>query len=144
MARDVFHQIVREALEKEGWTITHDPFVLKAGGLRMEVDLAAEQVFAAERGIEKIVVEVKSFLSKSKLHDFYEAKGQYDLYRRGLKKEAEHRQLYLAVEQEVFDSFFQKPLIHETLEEEKIALLVFNQDQKNIIQWINWLNTEQL
>ncbi|MFN4254686.1 MAG: element excision factor XisH family protein [Saprospiraceae bacterium] len=25
MARDIFHQEVREALEKDGWTITHDP-----------------------------------------------------------------------------------------------------------------------
>lgn len=84
MARDLFHQTVREALEADGWLITHDPLVLKAGGLRMEVDLAAEQVLAAERGLDHIAVEVKSFISKSKLNDFYEAKGQYDVYRRGL------------------------------------------------------------
>jgi hypothetical protein len=26
MAKDIYHQAVRNALEKEGWTITHDPF----------------------------------------------------------------------------------------------------------------------
>ncbi|GAB3888686.1 element excision factor XisH family protein [Spirosoma agri] len=57
MARDLFHQLVREALEADSWTITHDPFVLKSGSLRMEIDLAAEQVFAAERGTERIVIE---------------------------------------------------------------------------------------
>ncbi|MBO0937633.1 hypothetical protein J2I47_13835 [Fibrella sp. HMF5335] len=54
--------------------------MLKVGGLRLEIDLAAEQVLAAERGKEQIAVEIKSFLSKSKLNDFYEAKGQYDVY----------------------------------------------------------------
>lgn len=42
MARDLFHQLVRDALEAEGWRVTHDPLVLRAGGLRF-VDLAAEQ-----------------------------------------------------------------------------------------------------
>jgi hypothetical protein len=79
MARDLFHQAVREALEADGWVITNDPLILKSGGLRMEIDLAAEQILAAERGTDYIAVEVKSFLSKSKLNDFYEAKGQYDV-----------------------------------------------------------------
>lgn len=44
MAKDIYHNLVREALEKEGWTITHYPLIIKPGGIRMEVDLAAEQV----------------------------------------------------------------------------------------------------
>ncbi len=55
MARDFFHQVVREALEADGWTITADPFIIKTIGLRLEIDLAAEQVFAAEKGKEEIV-----------------------------------------------------------------------------------------
>lgn len=136
MARDLFHQTVRDALEEDGWTITHDPFVLKSGGLRMEVDLAAEQVFAAEREKEQIVIEVKSFIGKSKLNDFYEAKGQYDMYRRGLKKEGVRRKLYLAIDVDVFDTFFQKSLIAETLEEELISILVYDVSTKRIRQWI--------
>jgi len=30
MARDIFHDIVKNALEKEGWRITHDPLRLSA------------------------------------------------------------------------------------------------------------------
>lgn len=136
MARDLIHQACREALEKDGWTITHDPFVLKPGGLRMEMDLAAEQVFAAERGLERIIVEVKSFIGKSKLTDFYEAKGKYDLYRRGLRWSQIDRKIYLAVERRVLESFFQKPLIAETLTEEKISLFIFDAETKTAIQWI--------
>ncbi len=32
MAKDIYHKIVRSALEKDGWTITDDPFTLKVGG----------------------------------------------------------------------------------------------------------------
>lgn len=136
MARDLFHQTVREALEADGWQITHDPLVLKAGGLRLEVDLAARHVLAAERGTALIAVEVKSFLGKSKLNDFYEAKGQYDIYRLGLRKIVPTRKLFLAIDAEIFASFFQKALILETLEEDSISLLVYDVPTKRIVQWI--------
>ena len=136
MARDKVHQAVREALEKEGWIITHDPLILRLGGLRLEIDLAAEQVLAAERDDEYIAVEIKSFLSKSKLTDFYEAKGKYDLYRLGLKKEERGRQLYLAIEKDVYKDFFQKSLIQEMVEEDKISFLIFDNTTNAIVEWI--------
>lgn len=136
MARDLFHKIVREALETDGWKITHDPLILKSGGLRLEIDLAAEQVLVAQRGSESIAVEVKSFLSKSKLNDFYLPKGQYDVYREVLRKENNPRELYLAVDSDIYQSFLQKSLIAEILENDAISLLVFDAMTKRIIQWI--------
>lgn len=47
MARDIFHTLVKEALQKEAWIITHDPFPLhhrKEGGL--QTDLGAEKIIA--------------------------------------------------------------------------------------------------
>ena len=137
MARDVFHYIVREALEYDGWLITHDPLIVRTSEIRMEVDLAGEQMFAAEKGMDYIVVEVKSFLTKSKLNKFYEAKGQYDLYKRGLRKIGSNRKLYLAVEDNTYDSFFTKSIIQETLEEDKISVIIFNSQTKRIVKWIN-------
>ena len=136
MARDLLHQVVREALEADGWLITHDPLVLKVGGLRLEVDLAAEQVLAAEKGTEQIAVEIKSFLSKSKLHDFYEAKGQYDVYRAGLAADESNRRLYLAVDADAYTSFFTKSLITQIVEEDSMALIVLDVDTKRITKWI--------
>jgi XisH protein len=136
MARDLFHQVVREALEADGWTITADPFIIKTIGLRLEVDLAAEQVFAAERGKEEIVVEVKSFLSKSKLADFYEAKGKYDTYRHGLEEVPIDKKIYLAVEETIFNTFFQKPLIKTIVQKDHIDLIIFNNNSRRIVQWI--------
>ncbi len=136
MARDIFHQTVREALEADGWLITHDPLILKLGGLRLEIDLAAEQVLAAERGAEHIAVEVKSFLSKSKLNDFYQAKGQYDVYLIGLQEEKPTRKLFLAVDSDIYESFFQKPLIQKIVDDYNISLLIFDANTKRVVQWI--------
>lgn len=38
-AKDVYHDIVKAALQKEGWLITHDPLVLELSSGRLEVDL---------------------------------------------------------------------------------------------------------
>ena len=72
MARDLFHQPLRNALEKDGWTVTHDPFYLfsKSDNMDYEIDLGAERILAAERGTEKIAVEIKSFLNHRFLTNF--------------------------------------------------------------------------
>lgn len=36
-AKDLFHDAVRHALEKESWVITDDPLFLRFGGLDMYV-----------------------------------------------------------------------------------------------------------
>ena len=41
-AKDVYHESVRNALVKDGWTITDDPFTIEYKGARLQADLAAE------------------------------------------------------------------------------------------------------
>jgi XisH protein len=48
-ARDVFHEVVKRALQKDGWRITNDPLSFSVGGVNMSIDLAAEKIIAAER-----------------------------------------------------------------------------------------------
>ena len=64
MAKDIFHDAVVVALQNEGWTITHDPYTISPGeGIEYKVDLGAERIIVgAERGNEKIAVEIKSFI----------------------------------------------------------------------------------
>lgn len=99
--KDLFHQAVRRALEKDGWTITHDPLPLKLGTLKLEVDLGADKPIAAQKENQKIAVEVKSFLRTSKITEFYHAFGQYFPYKVGLQKLEPDRILYLAVPESV-------------------------------------------
>ena len=60
-ARDFYHDAVRNALIKDGWTITNDPLHLKWGKRDMYVDLGAEQVLAAEKGEQKLPPRLKVF-----------------------------------------------------------------------------------
>ncbi len=42
MEKDKIHNAVKEALIKEGWKVTHDPYKLKTLGMDYEIDLGAE------------------------------------------------------------------------------------------------------
>ena len=54
MAKDLFHDVVKTALIKDGWKITDDPFFVKVGGVEFFIDLGAEKLFAAERNGENL------------------------------------------------------------------------------------------
>lgn len=136
-AKDLYHNVVKNALQKDGWTITHDPLYLKHEGLKMAIDLGAEQVIAASKDTEQIAVEIKSFTATSVLYAFHEALGQFRTYRRILKKKEPERVLFLAVPLEVYDEFFKQPFGQEAIEEESLKLLVFNPKTQEIIVWIN-------
>jgi hypothetical protein len=43
-AKDVFHNAVKNALQKEGWIITDDPLFIRFGGINIYIDLGAEKV----------------------------------------------------------------------------------------------------
>jgi XisH protein len=77
MAKDLFHNSVKIALQKEGWTITDDPYQISAGNVDMLIDLGAENILAAERQGQRIVVEIKSFAGPSRISEFHTAHGQY-------------------------------------------------------------------
>ncbi len=105
-AKDLFHEVVKEALIEDGWTITHDPFSLKFGDRRIEIDLGAEKLIAAEKDMVEILVEVKSFVEKSMFYALHKALGQYNNYRRILKMANEDKILFLAVPEFVYRCFW--------------------------------------
>jgi len=107
-AKDRFHTVVRTALEKEQWKITDDPLKLEVGGTKFEIDLGAEQLLVAERGEEKIAVEIKTFLSDSPLTDYHAALGQFLNYRLALEISEPTRTLYLAVPVRAYEAFFKR------------------------------------
>ncbi len=96
-AKDAFHNAMRSALVKQGWTITHDPLYIEFEDVPLYVDLGAERLLAAVRGRDKIAVEVKSFLSDSAVSEFHAALGQFLNYRMALSELEPDRILYLAV-----------------------------------------------
>lgn len=136
MAKDRFHDVVRIAIEKEGWTITADPYEISVDSVDFEIDLAAEQLLAADFGDRKIAVEVKSFLSSSNVSEFHTALGQFLNYRDALAIVDSQRQLYLAVRLTVYEGFFQRRFITAAIERYRLSLLIYDVEQEAIAQWL--------
>jgi hypothetical protein len=134
-ARDVHHNVVRNALIKDGWTITDDPLTLKWGGRNMFVDLAAERLIGAEKQGERIAVEIKSFVGVSELADFEVALGQYCFYLTLLERIEPDRQLYLAVPYEVAEGLFSESISQIVIEKYSILLVSFDPITETILQW---------
>ncbi len=135
-ARDLYHESAKNALIKDGWTITHDPLRLKWGTKDMYVDLGAEKLLTAEKEGRKIAVEIKSFGGASELNDIEDALGHYLLYRSVLERTEPERKVYLAMHEEAFLEVFEAPLGLLLLEDYKLALMIFDNQEEVILKWI--------
>jgi XisH protein len=135
-AYDVFHAAVRKGLIKDGWTITDDPLVIEFGTLDVYIDLAAEKLIGAEKGGERIAVEVKSFLGPSLVTDFHAALGQFLNYRIVLDGTEPDRVLYLAVPEPTYTAFFTLSLAQMAVKRHEVHLIVYNPESEILVQWI--------
>lgn len=140
MAKDSFYPQVKAALIKAGWTITHDPLKLEIGGVKLEVDFGTERmiegVLAAERGNEKIAVEVKSFISPSPTNELHTALGQFIAYRLALSELEPDRKLYLAIPLATYSDFFQRPFPSRLIRENGLALMVYDPIGQEVVKWL--------
>jgi XisH protein len=138
MAKDVFHQQVKNALIKDGWNITHDPLMIRISeAVKLQIDLAAESAIAAERNAEKIAVEIKSFVGDSDISAFHTALGQYLNYCQAIEEQEPERIVYLAIPVETYQDFFQLPFIQRALRRYQIKLIIYDPKLEDIQQWIN-------
>ncbi|MEL6472252.1 MAG: XisH family protein [Cyanobacteria bacterium J06623_4] len=135
--KDVFHESVRRGLEKDQWHISSDPLELRWEEIRVKIDLAAERLIAADRGEEKIAVEIKSFISPSPISDFHTALGQFLTYRIVLAEKEPARKLYLAVPVEIYNTFFQSRFARVAKEQHQLKIIVYNPVTEELIQWID-------
>lgn len=134
--KDLYHEQVRKVLEKEGWIITHDPMRFRWKGRTLYPDLGVERLLAAERGVEKIAVEIKSFIEPVLLHEFYEAIGQYDIYKAALADLDKDRVVMLAIATNIYDNFISQDFATAILQIKNIPYFVYDADQEIIVQWI--------
>jgi ferric iron reductase protein FhuF len=135
-AKDKYHQQVRRALEKDGWTITHDPYILKMVGVNFPIDLGAEKLIAAEKENEKIVVEIKSFLSESMPNEFHTALGQYLDYELGLEEQEPNRIIFLAIPDKIYPKIEKIPLLMKAINRYNLNIIVFDPITEIIEQWL--------
>ncbi len=134
--KDIYHDTVKRALVKDGWTITHDQFTLSLGKTDVFADLGAEQLLGADKGLRQIIVEVKSFIGRSKMKDLEQAIGQYILYFRIARKIKLNHLLYLAITEKAYETIFQIEIGQLFLEDNLVRLIVFDAESEVITQWI--------
>jgi hypothetical protein len=135
-AKDIYHDAVKNALIKDGWTITADPYFIIYKKLRLIADLGAERSLSAQKGNDKIVIEVKSFLNPSFIYDLERAVGQYIIYRNFLKKTAPDHQIYLAISKFIYQTNFDET-INIIVEENELKLIIVDTENEVIKKWIS-------
>jgi XisH protein len=134
-ARDIFHDAVEQALRKDGWR-NISSMSLRYGVTKLEIDLSAERFFAAQKEDLQIAVEVKSFAAPSVVYEFHQAIGQYLHYRMVLRRLQPHRIPYLSLSIEIYERFFRTEFFQDSLEENRVNLILVDTVSKEITQWL--------
>jgi len=91
----------------------------------------------AEKGTERIAVEIKSFVGTSEVEDLKNALGQYILYEKIIKRQLLDRTLYLAIRETTYNNLFSQEIGQILLEEKTLKLIIFNPETEVITKWIN-------
>jgi XisH protein len=110
-AKDIFHDVVKAALQREQWIITHDPLRFKFGDVNFQIDLGAERLIAAL--------------------------GQFLSYRIALLEREPNRILYMAVPLETYQTFFQLDFTQKAIEAYQILLIVYDPNNEVLVKWTN-------
>lgn len=135
----MYHNLVRTALENEGWTITDDPYFLTVslGRRRVAADFGAEKMIIAEKGLTKILVEVKSFITTSNIHELHHSVGQYDFYALLLEQQDPERLPYLAIPKDAYEDLSREPIVQTFLDRHHVKLIIYDIKKPLIYLWKN-------
>lgn len=143
--RDKIHNVIKQALIKDGWEITDDPYVISYGERFLFIDLAAKldglngitgNFIGARRGDSRIAIEIKEFRGNSAIADLEQAIGQYVLYRLLLEQIDSERELYLAITDTTFDGIFSEPIGELVIRELPLRLLIVDVKAIEVKRWI--------
>lgn len=136
-ARDLVHDALVNALEKDNWEITDDPLFIKVGRRKGYIDIGAEKFIAAIKGNKKIAVEGKGFSGSSELSEFEKALGQFNIYALALEEKEPDRILYLAVPEDFYRDFMEDSFFQKVVKRFDLKIIIFNVEKQIIISWID-------
>ena len=144
--RDIIHNLVKQAIIKEGWEITDDPYVISYGERFLFVDLGAREsnpfklnqghLIGAKRESSCIAIEIKDFRGKSAISNLEQAIGQYVLYQILLNKVEPEREIYLAITDIIHEDIFSEPIGKVVISDLPLKLLVVDVERIEVKQWI--------
>lgn len=137
MAKDIFHEVVKEALEKDGWRITDNHLRLSAlSEVKLETDIGGSKVIGATSESQRIAVEVKGFQRPSLVYEFHSAFGQYLIYEDVIERRKLDWVLHLAIPENAFKVLKNHEHIMYSITKRSLRILLFNPDKKIITSWI--------
>ncbi|MCB0111247.1 MAG: hypothetical protein KDE53_35235 [Caldilineaceae bacterium] len=105
------------------------PTIVDYAEFTIYADLAAERIIAAERGTEKIAVEIKSFRRPSAVQDIKDALGSYEMYQVFLAEVEPDRKLYLAISAQTHHDVFRLESVQLLMKHFAIPLIVVDIEQ---------------
>jgi hypothetical protein len=134
MARDIYHEVVKEALITDGWTIENAAYVveLPTGFKEWDEDFEYNEMLLASKDGEQIFVNPKSFLSQSLHNHFQYVLGECLV----MKHLIEYEFIHVAMPDIIYNYFKKDKIIIQNLQRNNIRLTVFNPETKRIEKWI--------
>jgi XisH protein len=137
-ARDLYYDLVKNALRKDGWRITHNPLRLpqQAHGTQTQPgEVTEEPLLAAAKDERKIAVAVKSFVGRCDAADLQKALEHLRYYHTRLYATEPDRTLYLAVRQTTYRDYFTGAVGAQLLASQPIPFMVFDPRTEAIVNW---------
>ncbi|GAB4456111.1 MAG: hypothetical protein OHK0029_13490 [Armatimonadaceae bacterium] len=98
--------------------------------------MGAERLIGAERGEEKIAVEIESFLKASTFHEMHSALGQHQVYLAVLEKVDPERKQFIALSTTAYDDLLSHDTFTLIVERYAVALIVVRIANEEIEEWI--------
>jgi len=129
MADDKMPPNVKEALRKDGWTLEDTALCIRSDSYYYLIDLEAR------KNDQKILIEVKSWLSTSFNPDWFMAVGQYISYQEAIAVEELDYKLYLAVPEDVYVEKFGNQFMQDLITKNSINLLIFDRNSNTVVTW---------
>src|SRR4051812_14518573 len=134
--REQFRVAVKNALIKDGWTISHDPYLAPFLDGRESYEFASERPMGAERANERIVVEVRSCVGDYELDRFAAALGRYELSRYLVRKGGLDCSIWLAIPDLVYMSVLGMDGGRELQADLRLKLVVIDPFREQVWHWI--------
>lgn len=97
MAKDRIHKRVRKILEDNNFNVFKDPLFLEFANTTIRADLAIETFIQSTGETKRIVIEIKSFSSKSLIQAARNAVGQVLMYESALEQRNIDMPVYLTI-----------------------------------------------
>lgn len=130
--KDLYHEVVIQALKKSGWMVAQEQTTLRIGKRRLWIDVLALH-FTNDN---PILVEIKVFERIRSYVDYLSAScGQYGLYKGILKEQGIHIPLYMAIPVSAFNGIFKEAIGQVAIRQFDIQFIVFDPEKAEIITW---------